>query len=142
MDAFWERLVFKLKQATSISPVTVVSRKRKNEDHLVTSLIQPMLKYVVDSISVIPEKHATEMNGEYVQQGVISSHLVIQDEIKMGNASGQPPAIDVAIQISDGEICRVLIPIEVKVDIQQKHRYQIAAYMTKVSPAEELEGRL
>ena len=48
VDAFWERLVFKLKQATSISPVTVVSRKRKNEDHLVTSLIQPMLKYVVD----------------------------------------------------------------------------------------------
>ena len=27
VDAFWERLVFKLKQATSISPVTVVSRE-------------------------------------------------------------------------------------------------------------------
>ena len=135
VDAFWESLVFKLKHVTSIQPVA--SRKRKNEEHLVTNLIQPMLKSVVDSISVIPEKH-TKLNGECVQQGMVSSHLVIHDEIKMGNASGQPPAVDAAIQISDGETCRVLIPIEVKVDIQRKHLYQIAAYVTKVSTAKEL----
>ena len=137
VDTFWDDLVFKLKQATSIHPVA--SRKRKNEEHLVTSLIQPMLKDVVNSISVIPEKH-TKLNGENVHQlrGTISSHLVIQDEIRMGNAPGQPPAVDAAIQISDGETCRVLIPVEVKVDIDRKHLYQIAAYVTKVSTAKEL----
>ena len=137
VDTFWEDLEFKLKQTTSIHPLA--SRKRKNEDHLVTSLIYPTLKRVVDSISIIPGKQTDGLNA---QQGAVSSHVIIQDEIKMRHASGHPPAVDATIQISDGETCKVLIPVEVKVDIEEKHLYQIAAYVTKVSTAKELEKKV
>lgn len=139
VNKFWEELAFQLKQTTGIRPVA--SRKRRNEEHLVTSLIQPTLEKIVNSISIIPRKHT---NGSTMQQlqGIVSSHLVIQDEIKMGDASGRPPAVDATIQISDGDICEVLIPVEVKVKIVLHHLYQIAAYVTKVSTAEELEKKV
>ena len=135
VDTFWEGLVFKLKKATSINPA--VSRKRKNEAHLVTSLIYPTLKKVVDSISIIPEKHVRPTDVEQ-HQVPITSHLVIQDEIKTGNTS----VVDASIQINDGKKCRVLIPVEAKVEIEQNHLYQIAAYVTKVSTAPQLEKKV
>lgn len=134
VDTFWEGLVFKLKKATSINPV--VSRKRKNEAHLVTSLIYPTLKKVVDSISIIPEKNA-QPTGVERPQVPVTSRLVIQDEIKTGNTS----VVDASIQINDGKECRVLIPVEAKVEIEQNHLYQIAAYLTKVSTATQLEKK-
>ena len=136
---FWEELAFQLKQTTGIRPVA--SRKRRNEEHLITSLIQPTLEKIVNSISIIPRKHT---NGSTTQQlQGVSSHLVIQDEIKMGDASGRSPAVDATIQISDGNnICKVLIPVEVKVKTVLNHLYQIAAYMTKVSTAKELEKKV
>ena len=130
--------MFKLKRATSIHPVA--SRKRRNEDHLVTSLIYPTLKKVVDSISIIPDPGKGCTNGSNSQQSeVFSSYLVIQDEIKIGDACGRPPAVDAMIQINDGEDCKVLIPVEAKVEIEQKHLFQIAAYVTKVSTAKDLK---
>ena len=133
VNTFWEDLVFKLKQATSIHPV--VSRKRQNEEHLVTSLIYPTLRKVVESISIIPEKHTDEPHTKCA----VSSHLVIQDEIKIGNAS---PTVDASIQISDGKTCKVFVPVEAKVEIKPNHVYQIAAYVTKVSTAEDLEKKV
>ena len=139
VDTFWEGLVFKLKKATSINPV--VSRKRKNEAHLVTSLIYPTLRKVVDSISIILEKHTTKhTNGLTVPrpQIPVTSHLVIQDEVKTGNTS----IVDASIQINDGKECKVLIPVEAKVEIEDdKDLYQIAAYVTKVSTAQQLEKK-
>ena len=134
VDTFWEGLVFKLKKATSINPV--VSRKRKNEAHLVTSLIYPTLKKVVDSISILLEKH---INKPTVQRPhvPVTSHLVIQDEVKTGNTS----VVDASIQINDGKDCRVLIPVEAKVEIEPDNLYQIAAYVTKVSTAQQLEKK-
>ena len=134
VDTFWEGLVFKLKKATSINPV--VSRKRKNEAHLVTSLIYPTLKKVVDSISIILEEH---INGLTVQrpQVPVTSHLVIQDEVKTGNTS----VVDASIQINHGKDCKVLIPVEAKVEIEENNLYQIAAYVTKVSTAQQLEKK-
>lgn len=135
VDTFWEGLVFKLKKATSINPA--VSRKRKNEAHLVTSLIYPTLKKVVDSISIIPEKHVRPTDVEQ-HQVPVTSHLVIQDEIKTGNTS----VVDASIQINEGKKCRVLIPVEAKVEIEQNHLFQIAAYVTKVSTASQLEKKV
>ena len=135
VNKFWEDLAFNLKQATGIHPVA--SRKRWNEEHLVTSLIQPTLEKIVHSISIIPRKPDSKQLG-----GIVSSHLVIQDEIKMGDASGRSPAVDATIQISDGDTCEVLIPVEVKVEIALKHLYQIAAYVTKVSTAEEPQKKI
>ena len=99
------------------------------------------MKKVVDSISIIPGKCTNGLNAQR-PEGVVSSHLVIQDEIKMGNSSRQPPAVDAMIQISDGNDCKVLIPVEVKVEIEEKHLYQVAAYVTKVSTAKELEKKV
>ena len=133
VNTFWEDLVFKLNQATSIHPV--VSRKRQNEEHLVTSLIYPTLRKVVESISIIPEKHTDEPHTKCA----VSSHLVIQDEIKIGNAS---PTVDASIQISDGKTCKVFVPVEAKVKIKRNDVYQIAAYVTRVSTAEDLEKKV
>jgi hypothetical protein len=150
VDTFWEDLVFKLKRAGGIHPVA--TRKRQNEEYLVTSLIYPTLKKVVDSISIIPGKCTKCTNGQqplagectngHRPGGAVSSHLVIQDEIRIGNASGRPPAVDATIQISDGKNYNVLVPVEVKVDIQQNHQYQIAAYVIKMSTAKELENKV
>ena len=139
VSTFWEDLVFKLKRAGGIHPVA--TRKRQNEEQLVTSMIYPTMKKVVDSISIIPGKCTNGLNAQR-PEGVVSSHLVIQDEIKMGNSSGQSPAVDAMIQISDGNDCKVLIPVEVKVEIEEKHLYQVAAYVTKVSTAKELEKKV
>ena len=136
VDTFWEDLVFKLKRAGGIHPVA--SRKRKNEDQLVSSMIHPTLKKVVNSISIIPGKCT---NGQRPESAV-SSHLVIQDEIETGNASGNQPAVDATIQISDGKNFNVIIPVEIKVEIKEHHDYQIAAYVTKMSTAKELENKV
>ena len=60
----------------------------------------------------------------------------------MGHASGRPPAVDATIQINEGDTCEVLIPVEIKVGIKPKHLYQIAAYVTKVSTANELQKKV
>ena len=134
VSRFWEDLAFNIKQATGIRPVA--SRKRRNEEHLVTSLIQPTLEKVVHSISMIPRKPTSK------QLKGISSHLVVQDEIRMGNATGRSPAVDATIQINEDDTCEVLIPVEIKVGIELKHLYQIAAYVTKVSTANELQEKV
>ena len=136
IDTFWEDLVFKLKRAGGIHPVA--TRKRQNEDQLVASMIHPTLKKVVDSISIIPGKCT---NGQR-PESTVSSHLVIQDEIETGNPSDNPPAVDATIQISDGKNFYVLIPVEIKVEIKKQHQYQIAAYVTKMSTAKELENKV
>ena len=140
VDKFWEELAFQLNQATGIRPVA--SRKRRNEEHFVTSLIQPTLEKIVNSISIIPRSHTNGSTTTQQLQGIVSSHLVVQDEIKMGDAQGRSPAVDATIQISDEDICEVLIPVEIKVEIALKHLYQIAAYVTKVSTAKELEKKV
>ena len=132
---FWEDLVFNIKQATGICPVAY--RKQRKKEHLVTNLIQPTLEKVVHSISMIPRKATSKQ-----LEGTVSSHLVIQDEIKMGRATGRPPAVDATIQINEGDTCKVLIPVEIKVGIKPKHLYQIAAYVTKVSTANELQKKV
>ena len=135
VSRFWEDLAFNIKQNTGIRPVAY--RKQRKEEHLVTSLIQPTLEKVVNSISMIPRKPTSQQ-----LKGIISSHLVIQDEIKMGCASGRSPAVDATIQINKGDTCKVLIPVEIKVGIKPKHLYQIAAYVTKVSTANELQKKV
>ena len=136
VNTFWEDLVFKLKRAGGIHPFA--TRKRQNEDQLVASMILPTLKKVVDSISIIPVKRT---NGQQPVSAV-SSHVIIQDEIETGNASGKSPAVDATIQISDGKNFYVLIPVELKVEIKKQHQYQIAAYVTKMSTAKELENKV
>ena len=89
------------------------------------------------SISMIPRKPTSKQ-----LKGTVSSHLVIQDKIKMGRASGRPPAVDATIQINKGDTCEVLIPVEIKVGIELNHLYQIAAYVTKVSTANELQKKV
>ena len=135
VSRFWEDLAFNMKQATGIRPIAY--RKQRKKEHLVTNLIQPTLEKVVYSISMIPRKPTSKQ-----LKGTVSSHLVIQDEIKMGRASGRPPAVDATIQINEGDTCEVLIPVEIKVGIKPKHLYQIAAYVTKVSTANELQKKV
>ena len=135
VSRFWEDLAFNIKQATGIRPVAY--RKQRKKEHLVTNLIQPTLEKVVYSISMIPRKPTSKQ-----LKGTVSSHLVIQDKIKMGRASGRPPAVDATIQINEGDTCEVLIPVEIKVGIELNHLYQIAAYVTKVSTANELQKKV
>ena len=135
VSKFWEKLAFNIKQAIGIRPVA--SRKRRNEEHLVTSLIQPTLENVVNSLSMIPRKPNSKQ-----LEGTVSSHLVVQDEIRTRNASGRSPAVDATIQINEGDTCEVFIPVEIKVGIELNHLYQIAAYVTKVSTANELQKKI
>ena len=95
-----------------------------------------------DTIQISNGK-CTNCNGQQLERnGAVSSHLVIQDEIKTGNTSGKPPSVDATIQISDGVNFYVLIPVEIKVEIKEQHQYQIAAYVTKMSTAKELENKV
>ena len=135
VSKFWEILAFNIRQATGIRPIA--SRKRKSEEHLVTSLIQPTLENIVNSLSMIPRKPTSKQLKD-----TVSSHLVVQDEIRIGDASGRSPAVDATIQINEGDTCEVFIPVEIKVGIELKHLYQIAAYMTKVSTADELQEKV
>ena len=97
----------------------------------------------VDATIQISNGKCTNCNGQQPERnGAVSAHLVIQDEIKTGNKSGKPPSVDATIQISDGVNFYVLIPVEIKVEIKKQDLYQIAAYMTKMSTAKELEKKV
>ena len=97
----------------------------------------------LDATIQISNGKCTNCNGQQPERnGTVSAHLVIQDEIKTGNASGKLPSVDATIQISDGVNFYVLIPVEMKVEMKKQHQYQIAAYVTKMSTAKELEKKV
>ena len=134
VDSFWDDFILNVTHKLGLTHSKACRLKDTlpsySEAQLQQTILNPLLKEVSKAASIIPD----------IEDETIKTDFSIQYEIEMqGGRSGQKPAVDAMIQVSNkNDKIVACVPVEMKKEIDVKHYSQLACYMNKLSTAEDL----
>ena len=129
-ETFWENALLQFR--CSFSSTLISYRLEPKEIDTISGLVLPMLKTLIQSISLLPD----------LQRGGFRSHVLVGESIpKVEAGRGRNPEVDVVVQLVDQQSKNIRItPIEAKEVIQKKNIAQLCTYMFRLASADDLGG--